>query len=329
MDKIKKDKASRILILLKMFNDGKKVTFSLLEGHWAWSEVGTKTMERDINSAFEFLENNNIKTIKQKQSNGYMEYSVANKLLFENLWDKDSIRIFSLLYSIIHDNKNFNEAFKFNETDKKTFEKISDDINTSYLFLNRPIEKLENTNLLNQLERAIKNRQKISVKYNKNDVTYERILLPYYIVFMNENFYLVCYFPEEERDEKIRIQEIEELKILRQGFRRDPNLEKFFQNMQGPFAKYKRSISVQPTKIILKVDKDVKKYFEAKKYFNSQRILNEESSDGSIKVEYKVTQDLELLYFILQWSSGVEVLEPLTLRNKVKEILQKALSKYE
>nr|WP_195836317.1 hypothetical protein [Campylobacter portucalensis] len=59
----------------------------------------------------------------------------------------------------------------------------------------------------------------------------------------------------------------------------------------------------QKKKIILNVDKDVKRYFKAKKFVNSKRILNEKFDDGSIKAKYNVSQELELLYFTLNWSS--------------------------
>lgn len=49
------DKTSRILTILKLLNDGKKVTLDYLKTQPSWSSVSSKTIERDINEAFEFL----------------------------------------------------------------------------------------------------------------------------------------------------------------------------------------------------------------------------------------------------------------------------------
>ena len=95
--------------------------------------------------------------------------------------------------------------------------------------------------------------------------------------------------------------------------------------MQTPFAKY--SINPKPVKALIKVDSNVARYFKFKKFFSSQNIVKE-LDDGSLLVEYTVTQDLELLYFILRWSTAVEVIEPISLRNLVKNSLKSAYDKY-
>ena len=50
--------------------------------------------------------------------------------------------------------------------------------------------------------------------------------------------------------------------------------------------------------------------------------------DGSYILEFDYNQDLELVMEILKHGSGVEVLAPLTLKNRVKEEMQEALSNY-
>ncbi|MCZ6168630.1 helix-turn-helix transcriptional regulator [Campylobacter ureolyticus] len=320
------NKTERIFEIFNMLNDGKKLTIDGLKKNKKWYRVSTKTIERDLQESFKILEEKGLKSLKQKDSNGFMEYSVVNKKMFENFWDKDSLRVFGLLYSIVSDSRDFGDIFKLNESQKKSFVKINQDIKDTYLFLNKPIEKINDLKLLGKIERAIKNRQKIKIRFRQGDDIIEGLANPYCIVFMNENFHLICHFPDRNEIHKPRINYMEKLEITPQVFKsRDPNIEKFIEDMQSPFAKY--SINPKPVKAIMKVDSSVARYFKFKKFFKSQNIVKE-FDDGSLLVEYIVTQDLELLYFVLRWSTAVEVIEPASLRNLVKNSLKSAYERY-
>lgn len=322
----KYNKTERIFEIFDMLNDGKKLTIDSLKKNKKWYAVSAKAIERDLKESFKILEERGFKPLKQKDSNGFMEYSVANKKMFENFWDRDSLRAFGLLYSLVADSSDFKEIFKLDRSQKKAFEKINQEIKDTYLFLNKPIEKINDLKLLGKIERAIKNRQKIKIKFRQGDDIIEGLANPYCIVFMNENFHLICHFPDRNEIHKPRINYMEEFEITPQVFKsRDPNIEKFIQNMQTPFAKY--SINPKPVKALIKVDSNVTRYFKFKKFFSSQNIVKE-LDDGSLLVEYTVTQDLELLYFILRWSTAVEVIEPISLRNLVKNSLKSAYDKY-
>lgn len=320
-------KTQRILEIFDLLNDGKKLTIDGLKKSKKWYGLSDKTIERDLQESFEILEERGFKPLKQKNSNGFMQYSVANKKMFENFWDRDSLRAFGLLYSLVADSSDFKEIFKLDKSQKKAFEKINQEIKDTYLFLNKPIEKINDLKLLGKIERAIKNRQKIKIKFRQGDDIIEGLANPYCIVFMNENFYLICHFPETNEIHKPRINYMQELEITPQVFKsRDPNIEKFIEDMQTPFAKY--SINPKPVKALIKVDSNVARYFKFKKFFSSQNIVKE-FDDGSLLVEYTVTQDLELFYFILRWSTAIEVIEPLSLRNLVRDKLKNAYKKYE
>lgn len=323
----------RIMALIKMLGDGEIITYDMLEENELWINENTnepysqKTMQRDMDLVEKILNINEIQLYKNKDKNGKKEFRASSIGLFDKFLNADSSRVFGLVYSLISDSGKLSEMLKLDKYEVAEFKKIFKEFNSCYTFINRAFEDLDDTTNLSILERAIKNRQKIKLRYKSNGDIKESVLNPYYIAFMSENFYLICHEPKENMVLKPRVRFIESIELQKETYTKNDKVMEFIKNIQSPFAATK--LESQKVKVVLKVDKSVRKYFEAKRFFNSQKILDKEFDDGSIKVEYVVTQELELLYFVLNWSSGVEVLEPLSLRNKVKGILQKALSRYE
>lgn len=115
----KYNKTERIFEIFDMLNDGKKLTIDSLKKNKKWYAVSAKAIERDLKESFKILEERGFKPLKQKDSNGFMEYSVANKKMFENFWDRDSLRAFGLLYSLVADSSDFKEIFKLDRSQKR------------------------------------------------------------------------------------------------------------------------------------------------------------------------------------------------------------------
>lgn len=329
---------NRVLKILQILHSGKNISYDLLKKDSLWISddmrnygmpLSDKSMERDIKIVMNFLKENGFKTFRRKNENGYMEFGVANKKIFENFWHEDSLRVFGLIYDLIGENKSLQDIVSLDEKNKVAFEKLKQDSLESYIFLSRPFEDLQNREILKTIEKAIKNKRKLKIKYSSNsNGIFESVVVPYYIVFMSENFYLVCYTDKDELI-KARVKNIKEIELLKDNFKKDLNLDKFIKNMQSPFAKYETTLTQNLVKVVLKVDKQVAHYFNSKKFFSSQTILNEKNKNGDIFVQYNVTQSLELLHFVLKWCDSVEVLEPLELRDMVKNKLKQAIKKYE
>lgn len=76
----------------------------------------------------------------------------------------------------------------------------------------------------------------------------------------------------------------------------------------------------------LRVSEDVKRYFERKVYHPTQHV--ERAGDG-INVTFRVRGLDEIASFILSWGTGVEVLEPEVLRDRITEEVQALAEQYQ
>lgn len=84
----------------------------------------------------------------------------------------------------------------------------------------------------------------------------------------------------------------------------------------------------QLIEIVLKVDKSNAPYVLTKPFHHSQQLI-ETNEDGSIIVSLSVHHNYEIERLILGFGESIEVLKPSILRQRMKNILMKALSTYE
>ncbi len=101
------------------------------------------------------------------------------------------------------------------------------------------------------------------------------------------------------------------------------NAEQFYKNVVGVTV----NTGMQPRKVQLLLDKIHAPYAITKPLHSSQRLI-ETYEDGSVKINLFLTENYELERLLLGFGDGLEVLEPLRLRNRIKAILKKSLEKY-
>jgi predicted DNA-binding transcriptional regulator YafY len=73
-------------------------------------------------------------------------------------------------------------------------------------------------------------------------------------------------------------------------------------------------------KITLKIDKEVAHFFKQKKFFPLQKIKKEQK-DGSLIVECKACQEMEVMPTVMHWIPYITVVEPESLKKKIKEVI--------
>jgi len=99
-------------------------------------------------------------------------------------------------------------------------------------------------------------------------------------------------------------------------------------------AYYKNVIGVtvnsgsQPRRLQLWVDAKNAPYVITKPLHSSQRLIKE-NEDGSIIINLFLVPNYEMERVLLGFGSGMEILKPENLRNRMKQILQNALDKYQ
>ncbi len=96
----------------------------------------------------------------------------------------------------------------------------------------------------------------------------------------------------------------------------DPNKEQDFGFMQD-----------HPFKAKIFFDKSVATYIFDRIWSKDQKILNNE--DGSIILEFTVSNKSELISFVLGFGDKATILAPLSLKEEIKEKLENTLNRYQ
>jgi len=144
---------------------------------------------------------------------------------------------------------------------------------------------------------------------------------PYQVWAMNGVFYLIglCHLRDAVRT--FAMDRIEKLTILDESFHlpKDFSLEQYLQTafkvMRG-----------DPETIKIRFDQDVAHVIRERIWHPSQEIR--EQADGRVEVTLEVPVNYEVISWILGFGSAAEVLQPTSLRKRIKEELAASLKRY-
>lgn len=313
---MKTNQTARVLELLKRFNDGKTINIQTLLTEPLWEGKSEKTLRRDLDVIKEYFPESfeRVKGVKGT-------YRAVTKEMFDNFIDKKMLSLLVIAYNLADKNRLF-ESFEIDEIEKNLLKsklKSSDDC---YEFITKPFEDKKVANdLLKNLEFAIKYKRKLKVTYNAQEDTKDFTLNPYKIVFINENFYLSC--ESEYGFTMLRVQNITNVDVKKETFRKNFDIVDFIKTIQTPFAKYTEDFRKNMIHVKLQISKEKSRFFKLKKFFASQKI-EKTNEDGSVIVAYTFTQISEILTFVLSWLPHAKVLEPKELKDEIDDILKKA-----
>ncbi|MFC1868759.1 helix-turn-helix transcriptional regulator [Thermodesulfobacteriota bacterium] len=177
--------------------------------------------------------------------------------------------------------------------------------------------------IINRVNEAAINKKSIEMVYYTMSRKKEskRKVDPYKIWFFNGTFYLIglCHMRNE-----VRIFALDRIKMLHQtnesfDIPEDFNFEEFIGSSFGVFQG-------KPINVKIWFSSDVAGYIKEKVWHESQEI--EEQNDGSIIFEAMVAGSEEIKFWIMNWGSKAEVLEPESLRNEIKAEAETMLWKY-
>jgi len=292
----------RTIEILKDLNEGKRLCVNTLANYY---DVAPRTIQRDIKLIREIFGD-----FLSKEGNCYQGHK---KVLLDELLHATDLMTLANITNL------------FDITNKKSLISVKTDtlIKNSmsvYDFKSKPFEIIKDKELLKKLEHAIKFNKEISVKYQGEYATKERIFHPYKIIFLNENFYVVGENISKNSFASLRIALIKELSYTSKKFYRVKEIEEFIDSIQTPWAQFGAKKSVAR----LLVKQKVTKYFILKKYLPTQKITKR-LENGDLEVEYSITSYREVEELIIKWLPHIKVLEPLALNEMVREVLLKKL----
>ncbi|TDO73682.1 putative DNA-binding transcriptional regulator YafY [Flavobacterium chryseum] len=104
----------------------------------------------------------------------------------------------------------------------------------------------------------------------------------------------------------------------------DFDADLFYKNVIGVTV----NTGLQPRRIELWIDAENAPYVLTKPLHHTQRLI-QENEDKSVIVHLFITPNYEMERLLLGFGSGIEILRPENLRNRMKKTLQNALAKYE
>ncbi len=149
---------------------------------------------------------------------------------------------------------------------------------------------------------------------------------PYALKVFNRRWYLLGYLKQQEGLRTIALDRILDLKVLKKSFKlpKDFDARKYFANVLG--------IYVNENLPIVKVK--IRAYGEQPEYLRSTPLHKSQSEVRSkygefAEFTYRLYITPDLVSQLLAMGEKVEVLEPLELREKMKEVLKKGLERYD
>jgi len=173
------------------------------------------------------------------------------------------------------------------------------------IYKQKPFENLDNIrDIFLEFEEAIKNR-KIIEFIEKEDGVIHYNIIPLKLVFMENNWYLAGV--DKNKVKFFRLNFIDDFKIGKKEFSKNSLKKEYFrflEEFETPFTEFGKKWK----KLVLKVDKSKKHYFEKKVHFPREKD-KETDKDGNLIIECAYTQPLEVLPIIKKWLPFVEVIE--------------------
>jgi len=290
---------TRLTTILKRLNDGESLGIKDLAEEF---NVSTRTIQRDFNErliSFPIVQINK----KWQMEDGFkieksvdMEDSVVLDIIekiTENIGGKFATKSNKLLSKI--KNKEYNPIYT-----KLNIEDISD--------------KLKEIQLL---EQSIKNKTAISCQYLYKDERYDTTLQPLKIVNFEGFWYLVALRDGDVR--KYYLKELSNIKVTDTTFTVNTKIDELLNN----------SISIwfnqhnEPFEIKLFANKWATKYFKRRPL--PTQIIESLNEDGTMEFIVKITHEMEILPIIKYWIPNLHVIEPIWLKDIVKQDLEEYL----
>jgi predicted DNA-binding transcriptional regulator YafY len=206
---------------------------------------------------------------------------------------------------------------KISKTVKGSVTVDLDTLHSHYSF-SAPTLIAANEQALHDLHHAIASSNQVWMRYytaSRDDHT-ERVVHPYHLSNVRGDWYLIAYDELRKEIRKFSVGRIEEWKILKDKFKRDPEFS-IAKYMQSGFQAEHGGEVVD---VVIRFAPQAARYVREKHWHDSQQI--EEQTDGGLILSFQTSGLGEVKRWVLQYGGNAEVLAPDTLRQDcVNEIL--------
>ena len=305
---------SRVLELLKRFNNNQKVCIETLKDEHMWEGKSEKTIRRDLNIIKNIFPESFHLVRGEKGC-----YKAITKEVFDNFLKPSNLSLIVQTFTIAQRSNLFNRL-EMKTSDKAIIERKIESLKKIYEFKSKPFEcKRGEYELFKLLENSIYHNKYLTINYLVDNEIITIETKPYKIIFLHENFYLACEVDNQKayRVSLFRVIKIESASVNSRVFYRDREIEKFITDIQTPFSFYQENYREHLIDIVLEVDSSKAFYFESKKFLKSQKLLGK-NKNGNLRIGYRVTKIEEVDELIKRWIPHVKVIELLKLKEKIE-----------
>ena len=261
-------------------------------------DVSTKTIQRDL---YEVL--NDFGAIKEGRywkidPKLTQDNLASNEKLILGILDEMAKGAGGIFYSKAHS--------LLSQVSQQLEHPIFASVNSEYL-------EEKNITLFEQMEKAIKQKVEINFDYEK----YKFHVKPLKLAFFDGFWYLLAFDLKEKKEvfKKFHLKTIKNIQALESTFEIPQIVEERLRYANSIWFNLDEQFTVR-----LFIDKTIRKYFE-RKPLRGQRIIGEDS-DGSIEIEIKISNEMEIQPLILWYIPFIKVLEPQWMADNVKEKIQ-------
>lgn len=237
----------------------------------------------------------------------------------------------TLLIDSIYTSKSIND-----KTVKKLIPKLTNDLSiyhkkdfANVYKSNESINRTSNADVLYNVEtinEAISNNKRISFQYKNVIKKYPYKVSPYYLVVNNSRYYLICNYDYFNQLSSYRVDLIKDIKILddvRSELNKIPGYENGFK-IEEYINEHIYPFSGKPISVRLKIlnEKALDAVYD---WFGiNVKVLK---IDDITYVDLKV-DEYSIIYWCLQYSSEVELISPLDVRDKIKDKIKEMMVNY-
>ena len=184
-----------------------------------------------------------------------------------------------------------------------------------------PSEPRKNIFKIREIMRAIRNRKRVQLIYLRiyDGSTTKREVDPYGLICRFNNWYLIGFCREKQNRRVFLLDHIQRLKVKENSvisLPADFSLRDIYGQAWGVWTEDEPG---EPETVRLKIKKGTAERFKAVSFHDSQMVR--QLTDGEVEVTFRVTGAKEMIPWIMSWGSALEVLEPLWLREAIKEKL--------
>lgn len=182
------------------------------------------------------------------------------------------------------------------------------------------------TEYLQELLFAIKNKYEVEVTHQKFGNTSKNPTRKVYPLALKEalfRWYLVAFDPNDGQIKTFGLERISEVKTLKTIYSTKgiPSMEEKFRHSYGIITD-----GTKPEKVVLSVLPEEIEYLKSLPLHHSQKIVSEKEKECIVELFISPTRDF--IMEILSMGKEITVLEPVSLRENITEILKKSLRNY-